>query len=582
MATRCGQLPVGQLRTLYQLGAIGDRSDRQLLEQFLTNEAGPAELAFEALVGRHGPMVLGVCSAILRNPHDAQDAFQATFLVLLRSARVLWIHDSLGPWLHRVAKRVAVRVQVSARRRRAFERRAAESKIALADPRGRDGRWNVLALHEEIDRLPQRYRVPVVLCHLQGQSHELAAKTLRLPVGTLKSRLHRARDLLRGRLARRGVAFSTGMLTAAIASRAADAGISLPLLTPLLRASVRAGILRAGECGVSPRIAHLVEEALKTMFLTRIRIGVAITLMAACLAAGVAGVFAGQDPGSNNVQSASGSPAKTAGQPAASRGEGAHSAPSYIRQSRKMIVERLEQELAVAQERLERITRRVRSTNDPALARARKTADTLAGLVARIDDVLVDAVDEFPTTFDFSDVEAESSTGPKAEMNQPRTAATKSDLEISVTQAKPEIEQGEITTFQIRLRNYGTVDATNIQVDARLSDNLEAQYTTSGSEPPDPIASQNRAIKFHRIERLGSGKEMILGIRVRAVGSSRSLAICSVRVACDGISGYLQRNGAVQLTAARHTLPTATAVGTPADRSAKITAAPTLPAADDD
>ena len=579
VATRCGQFAAGQIRALYQLGAIGDRSDRQLLEQFLIGEAGPAELAFEALVERHGPMVLGVCSALLRNPHDAQDAFQATFLVLLRTARVLWIHDSLGPWLHRVAKRVAVRVQVSARRRRAFERRAAESRIALTEPPGRDTRWTILALHEEIDRLPERYRVPVVLCHLEGQSHEVAAKTLRLPVGTVKSRLHRARELLRGRLSRRGVAFSASLLTAEIAASAAKAGISLSLLTASLRASARAGMTRAGECGFSPLTVHLVEEAIKTMFLTRIRIGVAITLLAACLIAGAAGVFAQQGAGPEPRVTTPNKPG-TAGPAVAPPGQSPAPAPSYITQSRKMIVERLEQELAVARERLDRTSRIVRSENDPALLRARKTADALASLIARIDDVLVDAVDEFPTMFDFSNVEAESPTGPKAESNKPRTTAIVPHLELSVSEAKREIEIGQTTIFQIRLSNDGAVDVTGIEINARLTDNLEAQNTTALIELPAQIASQKRAVKFDRIETLKPGTEMILGIRVRAVGSSPVLGTCRVAVTYDGSSGALEETAGVKVTPRTPTLPTAAAVGSSADSSAKITA-PSLPNFDD-
>ncbi len=518
MATRCRQFAVGQLRTLYQLGAIGDRSDRQLLEQFVVGEAEPAELAFEALVQRHGPMVRGVCAALLRNPHDAQDAFQATFLVLACAKPACsGFTTPSGPWLHRVARRVAVRVQVSARRRRAFERRAAESEARalrnrrVATPDGRSSPST-----RKSTACPQRYRVPVVLCHLEGQSHELAAKTLRLPVGTIKSRLHRAREILRGRLSRRGVAFSASLLTAEIAASAAKAGISLSLLTPLLRASARAGLPQAGECGVSPRTVHLVEEAIKTMFLTRIRIGVAITLLAACLAAGAAGVVAEQGAGPETTATTSLTPARTAGPATAPPGQSP--APSYIRQSRKMIVERLEQELAVARERLDRTSRRVRDTNDPALVRARKTADTLAGLMARIDDVLVDAVDEFPTMFDFSNAEAESPTGRIAESNKPRTTATKSHLELSVSEANRVIEMRETTTFQIRLHNRGTADATNIQVHASLSDNLQAQNVTGpfGNFPAE-ISSQKHAVKFHRIERLGPGMEMVLGIRVRAV-----------------------------------------------------------------
>ncbi len=149
------QFAARELRTLYQLGAIGDRSDRQLLEQFNTGGPEAAELAFAALVERHGPMVLGVCRSLLQNPHDAQDVFQATFLVLLRKAHALWIRDSLGPWLFRVARRLAVRVQVASRRRRALERRLADSKAPpIPEVAGRDPLPASLLLHEEIDRLP--------------------------------------------------------------------------------------------------------------------------------------------------------------------------------------------------------------------------------------------------------------------------------------------------------------------------------------------------------------------------------------------------------------------------------------------
>ncbi len=203
--------PAGQLFTLFHLGAVGSLSDRQLLERFASAQGESAELAFTALVGRHGPMVLRVCTALLRDPDQAQDAFQATFLVLLRKSRDLWVHESLGPWLHRVASRVAAQSQAAARRRRAFERKAAESRPERFEwPQHHEA---CSILHQEIDRLPERYRVLVVLCHLEGHSQELAAQTFSLPVGTVKSRLHRARDLLRDRLARRGAAFSAGLLT---------------------------------------------------------------------------------------------------------------------------------------------------------------------------------------------------------------------------------------------------------------------------------------------------------------------------------------------------------------------------------
>ena len=135
-------------------------------------------------------MVLRVCRHALGDPNDAEDAFQATFLVLVRKARSLWVRDSLGPWLHRVAHRVATRARLSAARRREHERRAAAARPTLAVERG-DWDELVALLHEEIDRLPERCRVPVVLCDLQGLTHEQAARHLGWPVGTVKSRLAR-------------------------------------------------------------------------------------------------------------------------------------------------------------------------------------------------------------------------------------------------------------------------------------------------------------------------------------------------------------------------------------------------------
>ena len=188
-----------QLRTVFNLGAIRELTDGQLLERFATRRGEAAELAFAALVERHGPMVLRVCEHALGDRHDAEDSFQATFLILVKKARSLWVRDSLGPWLHRVAHRVAARAGRASARRREHERQAAELRPAMVSERGD---WNELfsLLHDEIDRLPERYRVPVVLCDVQGLTHEKAARHLGWPVGTVKSRLAQARELLRGRL----------------------------------------------------------------------------------------------------------------------------------------------------------------------------------------------------------------------------------------------------------------------------------------------------------------------------------------------------------------------------------------------
>jgi len=202
-----------QLRTLFNVGAIGDLTDGQLLERFAGSRGEAAELAFAVLVERHGPMVLRVCRGVLVDPHDREDAFQATFLVLVKKARALWVRDSLGPWLHQVAYRTASRARSAAARRRRHERRAAlarqESRDELGDELGR-------VLHEELDRLPERYRAPVVLCDLEGCSHEQAARHLGWPVGTVKSRQARGRERLRDRLRRRGLAPNAGLLATAL------------------------------------------------------------------------------------------------------------------------------------------------------------------------------------------------------------------------------------------------------------------------------------------------------------------------------------------------------------------------------
>ncbi len=289
------KLTTAHLSTLFHLGKIGDLSDRQLLERFATGEGEPADLAFKAILERHGPMVLRACKALLRDPNDAQDAFQATFLVLLRKSRDLWVHDSLGPWLHRVARRTAARAQAIARRRRECERKAALSRSAPHDRAGHDTRSSVL--HDEIDRLPEPLRVLVVLCHLEGQTQELAARTLSLPVGTVKSRLHRARDRLRGRLSQRGVGCPGSLLTPDTPSHPADSIHPLPLCSSALRAAAQAGLSPDGrDTLVSARAVHLFEETIKTMFLTRIKIGAALVLLAGCIAWGASSVLRSKTP----------------------------------------------------------------------------------------------------------------------------------------------------------------------------------------------------------------------------------------------------------------------------------------------
>ena len=182
--------------------------------------------------------MLGTCRKLLGDPHDAQDAFQATFLVLVQKGRRLWVRDSLAPWLHRVASLICSRARASSRRRRQYERRPAEAH-PLSTPKAHD--WSDLGtvIQEEIDRLPERFRCPVVLCDVMGLSHGRAASQLGIPAGTVKSRLGRAREILRGRLSRRGLAVPSGLFFAAATAREARGG---SLARGLVDSTVRAGV----------------------------------------------------------------------------------------------------------------------------------------------------------------------------------------------------------------------------------------------------------------------------------------------------------------------------------------------------
>ena len=204
MAIGQGYGAARHVQTLFTVGAIGDLSDRQLLDRFARRDGDRAEIAFAALVERHGPMVLRTCRAVLRDGHDAHDAFQATFLVLARRAGSLWVGESVAAWLHQVARRTALCSRSASARRRKHETRAASSAPVLAHDPVPDDLGEIL--DAEIARLPDRFRAAVVLCLLEGQTHDQAARHLNLPVGTLQSRLARGRERLRSNLTRRGLA----------------------------------------------------------------------------------------------------------------------------------------------------------------------------------------------------------------------------------------------------------------------------------------------------------------------------------------------------------------------------------------
>ncbi len=277
------QLPVASrhLGMLFDVGAIGGLTDRQLLEQFSRGHREMAEAAFTILVERHGPMVMRVCRGVLGDSHDVHDTFQATFLVLVRKAGSLWVRDSLGPWLHGVAFRVATKAKVAAARRNAHERRAAEAAEAW---RGSENDTLCSTLHEEVDRLPLKYRAPIVLCYLEGLSQEGAAAVLGWPVGTVSGRLARARDLLRTRMVKRGLAPSAVAVAGLLS--ATEASATTPLSESVIKAVV--SLVAERSAGVAPAaVAALAKECMRMMTMSRLKIA-AILLVAGVAALGLA------------------------------------------------------------------------------------------------------------------------------------------------------------------------------------------------------------------------------------------------------------------------------------------------------
>jgi RNA polymerase sigma factor (sigma-70 family) len=197
-----------------------DSPDEKVLEQFLSGGEFDSENAFRALVSRHGPMVLTTCRGVLNRVEDAEDAFQATFLRLARRGASIRDRSALGVWLRKVAYRIASTMRARAIRQRAVETQAAAIMSSRVGPEahGREADWNELRpiVREEVLRLPEKYRIPVILSYLEGRTNAQVAELLQWPVGTVKGRLSRARQLLRSRLSRRGLALFPACLALAL------------------------------------------------------------------------------------------------------------------------------------------------------------------------------------------------------------------------------------------------------------------------------------------------------------------------------------------------------------------------------
>jgi RNA polymerase sigma factor (sigma-70 family) len=255
---------LGRLRSSLRLRGEAETPDTELLRRFLEDRE---EAAFTALVERHGPMVLSVCRNMVQNAADADDAFQATFLVLVRRAASLRQPQLLGNWLYGVAHRVAARARAQAARRRARER--SEVEMIAAHPRPENNEWHPV-LHEELNRLPEKYRAPMVLCYLQGMTNEEAARLLAWPVGTVKGRLTRARELLRKRLTRRGVVLSSAFLTAALGTSASSAAVPAALVNSTVQAAMLVAAGPVAAAGLSAPVVALTQGVLRHMLLTKL------------------------------------------------------------------------------------------------------------------------------------------------------------------------------------------------------------------------------------------------------------------------------------------------------------------------
>jgi RNA polymerase sigma factor (sigma-70 family) len=282
MATSQLSEVIQHLRRAVLLRDGAGMTDGQLLEDYLRHRD---EVALAALVCRHGPMVWGVCRRVLQH-HDAEDTFQATFLVLVRKAASVEPKEMVANWLYGVAHQTALKARATLGKRRTRERQVTEMpERAVPEP----DLWDELQplLDQELSHLPDKYRVAIVLCDLEGKTRKEAARQLGVPAGTLAARLARGRVLLAKRIARRGPAVSGGALAALLAQKAAAGCAPTSLVNSTIKA---AGVFAAwqvgGAGGISVRVAALTEGVLKAMFIPRLKLVVGLVLLMSLLLSG--------------------------------------------------------------------------------------------------------------------------------------------------------------------------------------------------------------------------------------------------------------------------------------------------------
>jgi RNA polymerase sigma factor (sigma-70 family) len=270
MAGRSSDGLLRQVHRIVNLGAVGTLTDAQLLDWFVSRRDEAAEAAFEELMNRHGPMVFRVCRSVLRDRHDAEDAFQAAFLVLAHRAGAIRRRGSVASWLFGVAHRVSSRARTRSARRRALDQKAAELTPEAHLPEGNDSDWEIL--HQEVDRLPDRLRAPVVLCYLEGLTYDAAAHQLKLSEGAFRGRLAQARERLRRRLTGRGVTIPAGLLVAgAVTASPAQAAIPPALIHSTIRIAM--GFMAGSTAAV------LARGVLRSMLINQLKVAMVLVLL---------------------------------------------------------------------------------------------------------------------------------------------------------------------------------------------------------------------------------------------------------------------------------------------------------------
>jgi RNA polymerase sigma factor (sigma-70 family) len=365
------------VRHLKRAAFLGEQkvlSDGQLLQSFLS---GRDEAAFEILVKRHGPMVLGVCKRVIGNLHDAQDAFQAVFLVLAKKAAAIVPRELVGNWLYGVAYRTALHARAKLCRRRARELQVKDMPHPTALPN-----FDLLDLHQALDqeltKLPEKYRVPIVLCDLEGRSRKDVAGQLQIPEGTLSSRLTTGRQLLAKRLSRHGLALSGGGLAMMLTQQAAAATMPSTLLAVTVKA---AGLTAAGKSAaalLSTHVLALSQGVLKTMFLDKTK--VIAVLMFGLLLGGVGAGFVGL-PGTNGDQTVH------AAQPTAKPAQ-----PDEPIDGTLLLNQQIQQELRLSKNQIDKllaVSQKVDGKNEPnrkEIEQLRKQIEELQRKITKIND----------------------------------------------------------------------------------------------------------------------------------------------------------------------------------------------------